>query len=390
MVPSIDVTLLAPTAQRIVNPSSAPNALRALAARGLAPGLRPGDALAVVCVLALQDGDAAPIAQHTLANLPDPLFLGAMAGDLQPGVLHALGPSCAQNAARAEQLLMHRSVHNTTVEEMAAACNEAVAELIATNEERMLRHPAIIEQLYLNKSTRMSTADRILELAIRHGLDCSAIKTFEQAKQALLGELIAEPTEGPSFDDVQFNTAHTIAETLELADDEDTHAVDSETGEERVVFKAKPLHAVWSELRGPAKIRLLTLGTAKVVGPDGKTHSQSYDLKAIRQLGVRDPNPLVAVAALKSPGMNDSEIERISKMRNVCEEVLRDIALSRNWTRSYTVKLNLCFNPRTPLAHALTFLQHLRDSDLKALLKSKDVRGDIQGAAKRQLSKKAK
>jgi len=88
--------------------------------------------------------------------------------------------------------------------------------------------------------------------------------------------------------------------------------------------------------------------------------------------------------------MNDSEIERISKMRNVCEEVLRDIALSRNWTRSYTVKLNLCFNPRTPLAHALTFLQHLRDSDLKALLKSKDVRGDIQGAAKRQLSKKAK
>ena len=66
-------------------------------------------------------------------------------------------------------------------------------------------------------------------------------------------------------------------------------------------------------------------------------------------LGVRDPNPLVAVAALKAPGMSDSEVVRIAGMRNVAEDVLREIANSKEWTRVYQVKFNLVREP----AHAV-------------------------------------
>ena len=361
-----------------------------MAAKGLAPGLKPGETLAVICALSLGTDTHAETAKKTLANLPLPLLNGALAGEVQSGVLDVIGPVYAKDANLSEKILHHPSILATTVAAMAAVCTEFVAELIATNEELLLKHPAIIEKLYLNKNTRMSTADRILELAVRNGVDCPGIPAFDQAKRAIEGELIAEPSEEPSFDDVQFNDAKKLAKEFVLAEGEDTHTLNPETGKEEVVDKARPLHAIWADLRPPHKIRLLTLGSVKTTEDDGSETEHSFDMKAIRMLGVRDPNPLVAVAALKAPGMSDGEVVRISAMRNVSEDVLREIANSKEWTRVYHVKFNLVGNPRTPFGFSSKFVMHLRDNDLKTVSKSKDVPGAVQTAAKQQLSRKGK
>src|SRR5262249_22219974 len=151
---------------------------------------------------------------------------------------------------------------------------------------------------------------------------------FAQAKQAIQGELIAEPTEEPSFDDIQFNDVDEKAQELRLDEGEDTHEINPETGEEEVVAKARPLHAVWAELRPPAKIRFLQLATLKTYDARGREISEErYDVKALRMLGVRDANPLVAVAALGTSGISDAEIVRIASLRNVAEDVLREIAI---------------------------------------------------------------
>lgn len=386
---TIDVAALPPNAQKILDPNG-PAPLKGMAAKGLAPGLKPGETLAVICALSLGTDTHAETARKTLANLPLPLLNGALATDVQSGVLDVIGPVYAKDANLSEKILHHPSILPETVAAMAAVCTEGVAELIATNEELLLKHPKIIEKLYLNKNTRMSTADRILELAVRNNVDCPGIPAFEQAKKAIEGELIAEPSEEPSFDDVQFKDAQTIAKDVVLTGDEDTHAIDPATGKEEVVDKARPLHAVWADLRPPAKIRLLTLGNIKTQDEAGEEEEHSFDMKAIRMLGVRDPNPLVAVAALKAPGMSDSEVVRIAGMRNVSEDVLREIANNREWTRVYQVKLNLCANPRTPFGHSSKFILHLRDNDLKTVSKSKDVPGAVQTAAKQQLSRKGK
>jgi hypothetical protein len=386
---TIDVGALPPNAQKILDPNG-PAPLKGMAAKGLAPGLKPGETLAVICALSLGTDAHAEVARKTLANLPLPLLNGALAGEVQSGVLDVIGPVYAKDANLSEKILHHPSILADTVAAMAALCTEFVAELIATNEELLLKHPRIIEKLYLNKNTRMSTADRILELAVRNNVDCPGIPAFEQAKKAIEGELIAEPSEEPNFDDVQFKDAQKIAKEVVLADDEDTHAVDPETGKEAVVEKAKPLHAIWADLRPPSKIRLLTLAKVMTTNDRGEEEEQSFDMKAIRMLGVRDPNPLVAVAALKAPGMSDSEVVRIAGMRNVSEDVLREIANSREWTRVYQVKVNLVANPRTPFGHSSKFILHLRDNDLKTVSKSKDVPGAVQTAAKQQLSRKGK
>lgn len=385
----IDTASLPGPAQKILDPAGPPP-LKAMAAKGLVPGLKPGDSLAVVIALSRMEGAVAEQAQKTLGNLPMPLINGALGGDLQPGVLDVLGVTYAHDANIAERVLTHPAIDPSTVVEMAAAASEGVCELIATNETRLLGNPAIIEKLYLNKNCRMSTADRILELAVRNGLEL-AIPAFAQAKAAIEGELIVEPTEEPTFDDTQFNDGIVKAEELKLAEDEDTHKLDETTGKEVVVEKAKPLHAIWADLRPPAKIRLLMLATIKTYDAAGNlVEEQRFDQKALRMLGVRDANPLVATSALETPGISDGEIVRIAGLRNVAEEVLRAIASSKEWTRHYMVKYNLVANPRTPFGHASKWIVHMRDNELKTLAKSRDVPGAIQTAAKQQLQRKGK
>lgn len=387
---TIDVAALPANAQKILDPNG-PAPLKGMAAKGLAPGLKPGETLAVICALSLGSDGHSEVARKTLANLPLPLLNGALGGEIQSGVLDVLGPIYSKDANLSEKILHHPSILPDTVAAMAAVCTEFVSEIIATNEELLLKHPKIIEKLYLNKNTRMSTADRILELAVRNGVDCPGIPAFDQAKKAIEGELIAEPSEEESFDDTQFKDAQKKAKEAILAEGEDTHVLDPETGKEEVIEKARPLHAVWADLRPPSKIRLLTLGSMTTRDEETKEETEhSFDMKALRMLGVRDPNPLVAVAALKAPGMSDSEVVRIAGMRNVSEDVLREIANSKEWTRVYQVKMNLVANPRTPFGHSSKFILHLRDNDLKTISKSKDVPGAVQTAAKQQLSRKGK
>src|ERR1019366_6538032 len=110
-------------------------------------------------------------ARATLGRLPDPILRGALAGDLAPGVLALIAPSYAKNLAVMERIVAHPALLPQTVVAVAAAASEAVAELVATNEQLLLAHPEIIEKLYMNKATRMSTADRVLELAVRNQVE---------------------------------------------------------------------------------------------------------------------------------------------------------------------------------------------------------------------------
>ena len=170
MQPPIDVASLSAIAQRILDPKGPPP-VRLMAARGVSPGIKPWEALTVIALLALgPDEKVAATARETLANLPGQLLSGAMVTELPSGLIAELAPIYARDPAVMQRLLVLPQFLPETVADAAARASEMVAELIATNEERMIKHPVIIEKLYMNKATRMSTADRLLELAVRHGL----------------------------------------------------------------------------------------------------------------------------------------------------------------------------------------------------------------------------
>jgi hypothetical protein len=370
--PPVDVGTLAPPARKILDPAS-PAPLRQMAAKGIAPGLKPADALTVVALLSESaDEGLAAAARATLDKLPAPLLNGALAGDLPPGVLAILAPRYATNAAVAEKILAHAAMPPEAVADVAALANESVAELVATNEQRLLANPSIIEKLYMNKATRMSTADRVLELAVRNKIELKGIPAYKEAAAAIGQELIAEPSPEPTPDDVLFRQTEATASQAPVDPTvEDTHRLDEETGEEVVEDKFLPLHAQLAQMTISQRIRRAMLGTASE-----------------RLILIRDSNRLVAQAAAKSPGLQENEVVRISASRNVSEDVLRIIALDREWTRSHQIKVNLVANPRTPFAFAAKLLPHLREHELKGLAKSKNVSGAVAQAARQQLGRR--
>jgi hypothetical protein len=112
--------------------------------------------------------------------------------------------------------------------------------------------------------------------------------------------------------------------------------------------------------------------------------------KEARGLLVRDRNKLVSTAAIRSPKMSDNEIESLAKARNVSDEVLRIIAMNREWTRNYNVKLGLATNPKCPLPMAIKFLNFFHERELRSIMKSKDVPSAVSSHARRLLAKKGK
>jgi hypothetical protein len=102
-----------------------------------------------------------------------------------------------------------------------------------------------------------------------------------------------------------------------------------------------------------------------------------------RTLLVRDPNRVVAAAAIRSPRLTEQEIVSAAQSRSVCDEVIRIISNTREMMRPYGVKLALVNNPKTQAQTAMHILTLLRASDLKTVAKSKNVSAAVANHAKR-------
>jgi len=102
-----------------------------------------------------------------------------------------------------------------------------------------------------------------------------------------------------------------------------------------------------------------------------------------RAILIRDPNRLVATAVLGSPRLTDPEIEAISGMKSVSDEILRKIGHHREWTKRYAVCKNLVCNPRTPIGIALTLVPRLSPRDIKGIAVDRNVPEPVRKQAQK-------
>ena len=107
-----------------------------------------------------------------------------------------------------------------------------------------------------------------------------------------------------------------------------------------------------------------------------------------RLILVRDSNKLVARAVMQSPKLSDHEVENFASMKDVSDEVLRRIALSRKFMRSYAVVRALLNNPRTPIDVGLPLIRRINDRDLKWLVISRNISDVVRHAAQRRINQK--
>lgn len=107
--------------------------------------------------------------------------------------------------------------------------------------------------------------------------------------------------------------------------------------------------------------------------------------REVRGILVREANKLVCTAVMKSPRITEAEVEFISNMRNVQTDVLRLIAMNREWLRNYKILHNLVRNPRTPLAFTMKLLPRIKPKDLRMLELDRGVPDALRKTAKRMV-----
>ena len=370
MVAPIDPATLPGPAQKLIS-DAAPPKLKMMAARGIVPGLRPDAILSVLVLLeASDDRQIAEQAEHTLDNLPEPLLQGALDADLPELVLYAMAVRFTDRMDVLEKMMRMPRLPVAAVAHLASRGQEPTTELVATNEERMLAHPELIEAIYMNGNSRMSTANRLVELAVRNGIDLHGIPAWKEIQIAIQGELIAEPSDEPLPEDVEFWEEQQLAR--DLADDrmEDV-VIEDDDGEEQLHDKFVPLYQRIAEMSVTQKIRCAMLGEREE-----------------RLLLIRESNKVVAAAAARSQKLQEADVVQISKSRGVVEEVLRIIGQSPEWLKSYQIKKNLVSNAKTPIAIANKLVLHLREADLRKLAKNKNIPGAVRQQVRRHLDRR--
>lgn len=328
-----------------------------MAARGLVPVNTRDQVTMLAQLTADADADVATAARHTLGGLPADALCAACADRLHSAILDRLAQLLVDPNALGN-LVANQATDHRTVVRLAAAADDALCERIAVNEARLLEAPEIIEALYKNRNTRMSTADRVVELAARHGLKLPGVPIFDAHVAALQGELIAEADENPLPQDEAF------ARSLAADANADAYERDKYTGEETLKPQFKPLTMQIMDMTKAEKLRLSMIGNA-----------------AARAILARDKNKQIAMAAVSSPQMTLAEACDIARSREVSEEILRYLATKREWVKSGELKHNLVFNPKTPVSLSMRFLSHLRLDELRRLARNRNVPGQLRSLA---------
>ena len=345
----LDPAHLAPDAQKAL--ASPPS--RLMAARGLVPVARPRDLLALLYQLSIDPDDKLRSAALATARaLPDPVLRGGL-GDpaLDPRVLDLFADLLVAAPAATELVIGNPATADETMAVIAGRGSAAEVDLIATNEQRLLRAPAIIAAMYQNRSARMSTVDRVVELAVRNGVRVPGIPAWDEIQKIYAaGDRAGERTDADV--DAQFARAVGL-NAGKPADAEPGLPAEGESKE------------IWA-LSAPMKIRLATVGNA-------------FD----RAILIRDPKKIVAMAAIKSPGLTDPEVMRYAGMSTLAEEVIGYIANQREWTKMYSVKLSLVNNPKCPVGLAMRLLPHLREKDQDNLARSKGIPSALAAQARK-------
>jgi hypothetical protein len=357
----LDPARLSAAAQKALGPGPG----KMMASRGMAP-LPPVDQLSVLYQISLDaDPSLAKTARETAAKLPDSILAGALVNPvLDARVIDFFATLCATRPAVFDALVANTSIADETLAAMAGKLGGHEVDRIATNEQRMLRHPQIIASMYMNKHARMSTVDRAVELAVRNNVRVPGLLAWDEIARALQAE---KPQANPEVDMLFAVAADAVANDdtkLTQGDGERVRVREQDELEQEALEQTADIPI--DKLSVPAKIRLATLGDAFA-----------------RSRLIRDPMRMVQMAAVKSPGVTEFEAGRYASNHSLSEDVIRYIASNRGFTKLYGTKYALCRNPKTPISESMRILPFLREKDLIVLSKSKGVPSAIVAQAKK-------
>lgn len=386
-----EITSSNPVVKAIIS-GTAPAPACLAAARGMLP-LPQIDLLEALVFLAKSsDGEIAATANKTLDNQDTSALVDLLENaEVATTILAHFAAKQGLPEHLYEVVLANPKTPDTAVLQFSRQTqNGSLLELVALNQQRLIRTPAIIDAI-LNNSFRTVEADRRASETKREFFE------KERGAQQIANELraqgkdaAAEFIENAEFadtldnpDSLSVEDALFIAKFIEIPDSEvDDSWLSLEYIEEFYEETPEEREAIVNKILGDIRLeeddeisgeRISAISRIlKMTMKDRVKLAMKGDREA-RNILIRDPNRIVAQAVVQNPRITEQEVEKIAAMRTVPNDVLRQIAINRTWARNYLIMLNLARNPRTPIGNVVTILTRLQLRDLQALVKDRNV-----------------
>ncbi|MFW5967121.1 MAG: hypothetical protein ACOCV2_06365 [Persicimonas sp.] len=358
----------------------APAKLKMMAARGMLPA-PPEQTVKILYQLHFDDDDKVVKAvREAIDEMPAEVLGPALQKADHAGLLDWVAERRGEDDDIGAVVVRNQAADDRTVAELAEEAGPELADIIATNQVRVLRTPAIIESLYKNVEVSSATIDGLIELARRNDVNLdglpglsAALKSNQDihdssAEDDEFNELLKEEAERAEQEEKKRAKLEEEADQLTRSERERLREELDSDGDEG---KRQNLRAKIGDMSVAQKIRLSTVGSREAV-----------------KILVRDPNKLVHMAAIQSPRIKGGDIKKFASNKSLPDNVIEYIANNRDWTRKYDVVKNLVHNPKTPLKDTLKFLKHLRVNDLRKVSRSRDVPHQVSRAAKSLMRKR--
>jgi hypothetical protein len=392
-----------PVVKAIIS-GTAPAQARMAAAKGILP-LPPNDLLEALAHLAKDaDAELAQTARETFAAQEN-LLAAVDADEVAPTVLGYIAENPAFSTEIYTAVVVNAKTPDAAIVKFATATtNGSLLELVAFNEQRLIRTPAILDAILANPARTSDVERRAREIKLEffekeRGAEQIAAELRAQGQEAAAefieqAEFAANLSETATEDQLSIEDAILLASHIEVPDDEIDDSwlsfdlieqLYEESDEQRRALAEKIISE--SVLDGEAApdrialIRKIMLMKTK----DRVKLAMKGDREA-RSILIRDSNKIVSAGVLANPRITENEVEKIAAMRTVPDEILRTIGINRTWARNYLIIHNLARNPRTPMATAMNILTRIQTKDLKAISTNRNVSEAIRKQAFRLLA----
>ena len=391
-----------PVARAVIE-GKAPRAARLAAANGMLP-LAQTDLLEVLAYLAADaDAEIASAASKTFTEQNSENLLTAITnGDAAPRVLSFVAETDSTFDRRVyESVVSNQNTPDEAIVKLAQNAKDgSLLELVVVNQQRLIRTPAILEAILANPARTTEAERRAKETRTEFFEKERGAKQIAGELRALGNEAAAEFFEQADLTGTLERGGFTAEDAVALAEHievPDSEVDDSwlafelieelyeETEEQRRALAEKIISE--SMLDGDmAPERIALIRRVMLMGVKDRVKLAMKGDREARTILIRDPNKIVATAVLANSRITEQEVEKISAMRTVPDDVLRAIGNNRNWARNYLIIHNLARNPRTPLPTALTILTRIQTKDLQAISNNRNVSEAIRRQAFRLCS----
>jgi hypothetical protein len=319
-----------------------------LAAEGLLPV--PTETLVPLQVTLAhsEDEEIAHLARESLAKM-DPRLVAPILAHSGSIELMEYFSVASEHPLVLETIVRQPKVPLQLLVDLAGRVTPDVQEVLILRQDAILEEPRILAALEVNPT---------LSRAVRRRIGEYRQHLFPRQKPTRV-----EPVPEPEVDD------HVPPERVEAAIEEASveHAegeIDDQTGLSEGQIRTLPI---------PIRLQL-SRGASKT----------------LRDILIRDTNPMVAVSVLTNNSFSDGEVERVANLRTVSEEVLDTIGRTRQWMRKYPIALALVKNPRTPIPLGVRLVPRMGMRDLKLLRRDRNVSEAVRQTANRLFMAKMK